>query len=382
MPATGITLTLKIGKEKPKPASRDLLESLQSVEVSHRDEGRSGFQIVFQAGRSGASERNDSQLLKDPLLKPANRVILIVTLNAKARVLMDGIITHQQFSPSFEPGGSTLTITGEDISVMMDLKQNPVEHPAQDAKQIVEQILEDYRQYGLVTEIAASPESAPSTQQQIPVKQGTDLGYIQLLAQRYAYVFYVTPGPDSGQNTVYWGPPKRPGQKNAQQALTLNMGPYTNLESINFQNSALAPTKVLGRVQDGKNNQIQLLNISDSKRPPLAKSPALKQDEKFVRTIQFRETGHTFREAQERAQAMTDRSVDEVVRVTGAVDTVRYGALLEIRKLVGLRGAGYSYDGLYYVKQVTHRIRPGEEYKQEFLLTREGLDTTVQQLSL
>jgi hypothetical protein len=39
---------------------------------------------------------------------------------------------------------------------------------------------------------------------------------------------------------------------------------------------------------------------------------------------------------------------------------------------VGLRGAGHSFDGLYYVKSVTHNIRRGE-YKQSFTLTREGL---------
>ena len=40
------------------------------------------------------------------------------------------------------------------------------------------------------------------------------------------------------------------------------------------------------------------------------------------------------------------------------------------------RGAGFSYDGDYYVKSVTHSIRLGE-YKQRFTLTREGIGATV-----
>ena len=39
---------------------------------------------------------------------------------------------------------------------------------------------------------------------------------------------------------------------------------------------------------------------------------------------------------------------------------------------MGVRGAGYSYDGFYYVRSVTHNIRKGE-YQQSFTLTREGL---------
>ena len=40
--------------------------------------------------------------------------------------------------------------------------------------------------------------------------------------------------------------------------------------------------------------------------------------------------------------------------------------------LVGVRGAGMAFDGLYFVKEVTHNIRRGE-YKQNFKLTRNAL---------
>jgi hypothetical protein len=44
--------------------------------------------------------------------------------------------------------------------------------------------------------------------------------------------------------------------------------------------------------------------------------------------------------------------------------------------LVGVRGAGFSYDGSYLVKNVTHTIRGGS-YKQSFSMTREGVGTTT-----
>ncbi len=37
----------------PLPAPLPLVEALQSIEVTHSDEGRSGFQITFAVGRGG-----------------------------------------------------------------------------------------------------------------------------------------------------------------------------------------------------------------------------------------------------------------------------------------------------------------------------------------
>jgi hypothetical protein len=62
----------------------------------------------------------------------------------------------------------------------------------------------------------------------------------------------------------------------------------------------------------------------------------------------------------------------EAITASGSLDVVRYGRPLRSRALVGVRGAGLAYDGLYYVDTVTHKIKPGE-YKQSFTLSRDGL---------
>ena len=73
-----------------------------------------------------------------------------------------------------------------------------------------------------------------------------------------------------------------------------------------------------------------------------------------------------------RAQSMTDSSTDNVVSASGGTGCHALWRDFTIQKLVGLRGAGYTYDGFYYVKSVTHSITRGE-YKQNFSLTREGV---------
>lgn len=374
MSLLGIHLTLLIGPAVPVPAPPPLMEALQSVEVTHSDEGRSGFQVAFQVGRSGPLDLLDYALLRSPLLKPFNRIILIVTFNATPRVLMDGIITHQQLSPSNEPGASTLTITGEDVSVMMDREEKSVEHPAQDESMIALKLIAGYAQYGLIPMVippAMIDQALPT--ERIPVQQGTDLKYLEEIARRHAYVFYITPGPAPFTNIAYWGPPIRTGLP--QRALSVNLGAETNVESINFRNSALEPTLVSGKIQDRSTNQSMPVQTFAGTRPPLASQPGWLVNQPNLRRTQFRQGGLNTPQALARAQAMTDASVDSVV-AEGELGAPRYGDLLKPRGLVGLRGVGYSYDGFWYVKHVTHNIRK-EAYRQRFTLTREGLGSTT-----
>jgi hypothetical protein len=57
---------------------------------------------------------------------------------------------------------------------------------------------------------------------------------------------------------------------------------------------------------------------------------------------------------------------------SGSLNVLRYGRVLKARKLVGVRGAGIAFDGLYYVRRVTHNLKRGE-YTQDFELSRNGL---------
>ena len=371
MSLLGIHLTLLIGPTVPVPAPPNFLEALDTVEVTHSDEGRSGFQITFRAGRSGELDLLDYRLLASPLLLPFNRVVLVVTFNAIPRVLMDGIITHQQFSPSNQPGQSRLTITGEDVSVMLDREEKSVEHPAQDETIIALKLIATYAQYGLIPLVLPPLVIDPPIPiERTPVQQATDLEYLQQMAARHGYVFYVAPGPAPLTNTAYWGPPIRVGLP--QRALSMNLGAETNVNSINFQNDALSPTLVSGQVQDRLTNSTVPVETFASTRVPLAALPSWLLNMPNARRVQFRQTGLNTLQAYARAQSVTDASNDNVVTATGELDSLRYGDVLQARALVGLRGVGYTYDGFYYVKNVTHRIRK-EEYTQSFTLTRDGV---------
>lgn len=369
MSLLGTHLTLLVGPNVPVPAPPAFLEAIESVTVTHSDEGRSGFQIMFRAGRS-PTDILDYGLLSSPLLRPFNRVIVVIIFGAVPQVLMDGMITDQQFGPSNQPGESTLTVTGEDVSVMMDLEEKSEEHPAQPEAVIALKLIAGYAQYGMIPMVIPPPSiDVPLPTERIPVQQGTDLGYLQQMAARFGYVFYVTPGPAPLTNTAYWGPPVRVGVP--QKAISVNMGPNTNAEISSARYDSLVSNFVTGQVLDRRVNQVMPVQVFASTRLPLVSEPAWATQSQ-VCTRQFRQSGLDTMQAFTRAQAEIDASTDRVIEVRGDLDAARYEALLQPRGLVGLRGVGYSYDGLYYVKSVTHDIRKGE-YRQSFTLTREGL---------
>jgi hypothetical protein len=66
----------------------------------------------------------------------------------------------------------------------------------------------------------------------------------------------------------------------------------------------------------------------------------------------------------------------DAVKATGELDVLRYGRVLKPRSLVGVRGAGLAFDGLYFVQAVQHVIKRGE-FNQRFTLVRNGLISTL-----
>ena len=367
------TLTLLIGPTLPVPAPSGLLDALDHVQVTTSDRGRSGFQLVFSAGRSGSADRIDYSLLSQPELKLFNRVVLLVAFGGAPKVLMDGVITHRELMPGDLPGSGTLTVTGEDVSVMMDLEEKNVEHPAQAENVIATLLISSYPTYGLIPKVTPPPlVDSPTPIERIPVQRGTDLAHLNTMAARFGFVCYVVPGPAPMTNTVYWGPPVRSGPP--QPALTVDMGAQTNVERISFRANGLAPTKVRGVVQDPASDQAMAVASAASLRVPLSAQPDW-QTLRSTRTTLISGSGLTASQALARAQGTADASTDSVT-ATGTLDALSYGDLLTARGLVGLRGAGWTHDGLWYVQQVTHQIKRGE-YTQAFTLTRDGSGSTL-----
>src|SRR5215831_20230584 len=134
---------------------------------------------------------------------------------------------------------------------------------------------------GLVPQVTHTTD-VPLEIQRIPTQQGTDLDYIQKLAQRNGFVFYTEPTPIPGLSTGYWGPEIRLDVP--QPALTMNMGSDTNVDTpINFSLNALGPaTPQVTIVEPLTKTPIQI-PVPSSLRPPLALRPVMPLRKTIVR---------------------------------------------------------------------------------------------------
>jgi hypothetical protein len=370
----GVHLGLLIGPTVPVPAPRDITTALKSVEVRQADEGRSGFQLQFESGRDMPLGLMEHPLLRNPLLEPFNRVVILVTLGVVPTVLMDGFITNSQLLPSNAAGGSTLTLTGQDVTVMMEMEEKDTEWVGMPDALIAFSLLVPYAQYGVIPTVIPPAASEPvNPVERTPTQQGTDREFLAQLADYHGFIFFVKPGPMPLASTAYWGP--RFPISVPQPALRVGMGPHSNVTSLNFGYDALKTELVEGVTQDPTVGVDFPIMSGPTIRPPLAMESGLVHNRGHVRRRQYRDSGDSTPGALIHAQAITDAS-SEVVEATGEVDGLIYGAALQPRALVGVAGAGDSYDGMYYVKQVSHTIRRGQ-YKQSFTLTREGVGTTT-----
>jgi len=189
------------------------------------------------------------------------------------------------------------------------------------------------------------------------------------LLTMYGFVFFVEPGAVPLTNVAYWGPPPRDAI--SQPALSVNMGPNTNVETISFKYGELEPKKLTFTDSSGGEKTVDRY----TRQPPLAARVPMPRKRDFLANGPDGETDQAKRV---RAQGEVDKSFDNVVTAEGSLDALRYGRVLKPRSLVDVRGAGDSFDGRFYVKSVTHSIDVKKgEYKQKFSLSREGVGTTT-----
>lgn len=360
-----VHLTLHMGPQLTRPVPAEVTEALLSAQITVTAGERSGFQFAFDLTKKGLITQ---RLLPEGFFDPKTRVIAVTSVKGTPTVILDGLIVRQEVGASNVPGQTTLTVTGEDLTLLMDLEERTDRYPNLPPWERVKQILAQYADYGINPRVIQEQVHQPPREQlRVDYQTGTDLQYVNELARANGYTFYLDPGPQLGQSSAYWGPERRLGQR--QHALNVNMDVNSTVDQLTFAYDGTAREEPQARWQDPRTRDAQLLPQPDINplRPPLGRraTPALKR-----KTL-----SGTAKKALEQAQAeILGRAATsaDAISGSGSLDVNRHGYVLRPRELVGVRGSGVTYDGDYYVKSVTHNIRPGS-YQQNFTLSREGL---------
>jgi hypothetical protein len=366
----GIRLSLFIGPV-PIPAPEGVVESLSSAKVlTGSGDTQSGFELTFDL--PARSPLRTLFLMTGGGALPLMRVVLVVQINGRAEAVVDGVTTNVEAQPG-EGGVSKLIVKGKDLSALMDIIElTGIPYPAMPPAVRVLLVLAKYAAFGVLPLVIPSiVEDLPIPVERIPQQKGSDYAYVKRLAHECGYVFYLEPGPVPGTSKAYWGPEIRFGE--AQPALNVNMDALSNVEELNFTFDKEKKTVPIVFFQEPMSKipiPVPIPDISPL-NPPLGLVPPLPP-----RITQLDNTAQMSPlSALMSGLAYAGQHSDSVFG-KGRLDVARYGRLLKSRQLVGVRGAGLPFSGLYYVKSVTHDIKRGE-YKQSFTLARNGLVSTV-----
>jgi len=371
----GFYLTLMMGSFTASPVPQAVIDALTEVQVSSTVGSRSGFQLKFTMGKTSPLQ----QMTGSGFFDPRQRVIIAVTVNGSTEVLMDGIITKQDYTPSSAAGKSTFTVTGLDLTALMDfIDFTGIPYPALPTFLIVEAILAKYAVLGVIP--VALPTSIPVFKNPLEsfIKQdGTDYAFVTKLGGDGA-VFYLDPGPSPGTSMAYWGPDLSKMFGGMQPAMSINFDATSNVDSLSFSYDGTLETQYLVTIIE-PNTKLPLpipVPSLDLLRAPLgAHVPTPFK----IRQL----TPSASENPAEAALAALGKLFEapDVITGSGSLDVLRYGHVFKARQLAAVRGAGSYYDGKYYVKSVTHNIKRGE-YKQNFTLARGGIGSSVSTVSV
>ena len=371
----GFHLTLMAGSFNASPVPEAVIDALTDVQVTTTMGSQGGFQLKFAIARNSAF----AQLHQSGFFDPRQRVIIAVTVNGATDVLMDGIVTKQDLTPSGAAGKSTLTVTGLDLTALMDfIDLSGIPYPAMPMFAIVELILAKYPVLGVIP--VAIPPLLALIQNPIEkfLKQdGTDYRYVTSLAGKVGAVFYLDPGPTPGTSMAYWGPDLTKLFGGVQGALNINFDGNSNLDSLSFSYDGTLAANYMVTIIEPITKlpiPIPLPSIDLIKAPQAAHAPPA------LKFLQLKPIASEDPIGAALAALGKLFESADVVTANGQLDVMRYGRVFKARQLCGVRGAGAMYDGLYYVKSVTHNIKRGE-YKQSFQLARGGTGSSVRTVS-
>lgn len=371
MLAKGIQLTVMIGPIVPIPVPQMVLDALDSVEITSAAGSVSGFQMNLQF--SSKSELNTFFIIAGAMnsgpATPPLRVILIITLNGTPQPLFDGVMTNVQVTGGSNGAPGTVTVTGEDLTKVMDMLDfSGLPYPALPIEARVALICAKYAVFGLIPlVIPILFPDVPIPVDKIPAHKGTDLQYIHQLAEEAGYIFYIEPGPVPGTNIAYFGPEIKVGAP--QPALNVDMDALTNVENMSF---SFDPTKGVLPIVFIQNQltripiPIPIPNLNPL-QPPLGLLPTPISNLRILKDTARMNPMQAILRGLNEAKKSQDS-----VSAKGSLNVLRYGRPLKARQLVGVRGAGIAYDGLYFVESVKSTLKRGE-FQQSFNLTRNGL---------
>jgi phage protein D len=352
-----IAYTLYIDDE---PASQSLIDVVQHLEVEdHADMADMVRLSVAISIRDGCSSWN---VVDEDIFKRLTKLRINVNVGSgKTEPLIEAYVTETNADFANQPGQSMLNVVAMEPTVKMNLKETVTPWPNMADSDIAEQLFGNYAFEPVIDSTQPTRDETDHTEMQ----RGTDIQFLQALAQRNGFECYVELNPETGKVEGHFHAPRL--QQDPQGVLSVNMGTATNVNSFHAQFDMLQPATATASNVDvhSKDDQSgQSDTLGDKALGTSSTVPADDTRQVLVSATGLADSG----ELQTATQAVVDRS-SWAITANGELNTIAYGDVLRAKRPVLVRGAGRQFSGIYYVERVLHSFS-GEGYTQQFSLRR------------
>lgn len=353
------------------PAPAELIDVIQRLEVEdHADMADMVRLSVAIAIKDGCGSWN---VVDQNTFQRLTKLRINVNVGSgKTEPLIEAYVIQTSADFANQPGQSVLNVVAMEPTVKMNLKETVRAWPNMADSDIAEEIFTgpDYK-FG--TDID-STQPTRDEDDHTEMQRGTDIQFLQSLAQRNGYECYVELNPESGIVEGHFHKPRL--QQSPQGVLTVNMGDATNVNSFQANFDMLQATTARAANVDVHSSDQQSTDSDSAEDKSLGSASTVPADN--PRQVLMSGTGLTdIGELQTAAQAEVDRSAFAIT-AEGEVNTVAYGDVLRAKRPVLVRGAGKQFSGIYYVQRVTHTFT-GDGYTQHFSLKRNASGLTGQE---
>ena len=364
--ATAINYALNVDGQ---PATSAVLGSIQVIEVEDHSEMADMLRIrlAVSVKQSGSGWT----VVDDGVFDRLTQVKLTVTVgSANAITVFNGYVIENDIEFSNQPNGSILTVVAMDPTVLMHLEERVKAWPNMADSDVANAIFSD-SQYGF-TPVVKDTNYTPSEDDHTVMQRGTDIQFLQELASANGYECYIDLNESNGDVEGHFHPPTT--DDNPQIALSINMGPATNVNRFRARYDMLGPTTATGTTVDFEQKSNEQGQADQSDQTALGSDQSTSSDRPRKILLSGLGMGQSA-EVQRYAQGVVDRA-SWAITAEGELNTAAFGSVLKAKQPVTVRGVGRQFSGLYYVYKVIHLITSDGNYLQRFTLRRNAVGLT------
>jgi phage protein D len=362
----GVAYTMKIDG---RPASAEVLGAVRQIDVE--DHAELADMLRLRLALAVKSNGSGWTLLDDDVFKRLAHLQLSITIGSgNAIPLIDAYVVESNAQFANDPGNSLLVVTAMDPTVLMHLEERVKAWPDMSDSDVANSIFSDSAYQ--FTPVIESTNYTRNKDDHTLMQRGTDIQFLQGLAERNGYECFVELNPSSGAVEGHFHPPRH--DEEPQGTLTVNMGASTNVNALRVRHDMIAATTATATVVDPDDASSEKNDAEESSQEGLGGEESTSTDRPRKSLVGGTGIGNSG-EAQRYAQAVVDKASWSVV-AEGDLNTVSYGGVLRAKRPVMVRGAGRELSGRYYVDRVLHTIRNDGTFLQRFSLKRNGVGLT------